>query len=64
VTGENAATVARTDELSSRYLIAFAADLADAIADLAARYHDEHTPNGRWHRVVVAAHPRPAHNKL
>lgn len=38
---------------------AFTAELADAVTRLAARYHDEHTPGGRWHRLVVAAHPRP-----
>lgn len=37
----------------------FTAELADAVTRLAARYHDEHAPGGRWHRVVVAAHPRP-----
>lgn len=38
---------------------AFAADLAEAVTTLCARYHDEGTAGGRWHRVVVAAHPRP-----
>lgn len=38
---------------------AFAEELAATIRDLAARYHDETAPKGRWHRVVVAAHPRP-----
>ena len=38
---------------------AFATDLAEAVTSLTARYHDESTPNGRWHRLVVAAHPRP-----
>jgi DNA-binding transcriptional ArsR family regulator len=103
VLGENAATVARTDKLSSRYLIAlagrmvrdvaglacaadaagkplatmsidtdirfasaadrsaFTVELANAVAGLAARYHDERAPNGRWHRLIIAAHPRPAH---
>jgi DNA-binding transcriptional ArsR family regulator len=98
--GEAAATIDRTDRLSSRYLIALAArmvrevatlarraeaarkplatlsidteirfasagdraaftrDLADAVATLAARYHDESAAGGRWHRLVVAAHPR------
>ena len=37
----------------------FTRDLTSAIAALAARYHDEHAPNGRWHRVVALAHPRP-----
>jgi len=38
---------------------AFTAELAAAVNDLAARYHDESAANGRWHRLVVAAHPRP-----
>lgn len=97
--GEAAATLDRTDRLSSRYLIALAArmvrevatlarraqaagqplatlaidteirfasagqraaftrDLAEAVTALAARYHDETADSGRWHRLVVAAHP-------
>lgn len=39
---------------------AFSAELAHAITDLAARYHDEHSPGGRSHRVVVLAHPLPS----
>jgi DNA-binding transcriptional ArsR family regulator len=39
---------------------AFTRDLADAVATLGARYHDEHAPGGRWSRLVVLAHPRPA----
>lgn len=39
---------------------AFTADLAAAVTSIAARYHDESAPAGRWHRLVVAAHPRPA----
>jgi hypothetical protein len=35
---------------------AFAADLTSAVLDLAARYHHD---DGRPHRLVVAAHPRP-----
>ncbi len=38
---------------------AFTAELAAAVAALAARYHDESAAAGRWHRLVVAAHPRP-----
>ncbi len=38
---------------------AFTAELADAVRTIAGRHHDEHAPNGRWHRLVVAAHPRP-----
>ena len=36
---------------------AFSQDLANAVADLAARYHDADAPGGRPHRVVVLAHP-------
>lgn len=38
---------------------AFTADLANAVATLAARYHDEKSPGGRSHRVLVAAYPAP-----
>src|SRR5215207_5741516 len=36
---------------------AFTRDLAEAVTTLAARYHDESATGGRWHRLVVAAHP-------
>lgn len=36
----------------------FTKDLTNAVAELAARYHDEDAPKGRWHRLVVASHPR------
>jgi DNA-binding transcriptional ArsR family regulator len=36
---------------------AFTRELGTAVAALAARYHDETAPRGRWHRLVVAAHP-------
>ena len=39
---------------------AFTAELAAAVRTIAARYHDERASGGRWHRLVVAAHPRPA----
>ena len=38
---------------------AFADDLAAAMRALAARYHDESAPGGRWYRVVAVTHPRP-----
>jgi DNA-binding transcriptional ArsR family regulator len=38
---------------------AFTAELTREVTRLAARYHDETAPGGRWHRLVVAAHPRP-----
>jgi DNA-binding transcriptional ArsR family regulator len=37
----------------------FSQELAAAVAELAARYHDEEAPGGRPHRVVVLAHPLP-----
>lgn len=38
---------------------AFTQDLADAVAALAARYHDGDAPRGRAHRLVVASYPAP-----
>lgn len=38
---------------------AFTGELTQAVAALAARYHDEHAPGGRPHRLVVMAHPLP-----
>ena len=38
---------------------AFSSDLADAVTKLVARYHDESTPGGRAHRLVIVAHPLP-----
>jgi DNA-binding transcriptional ArsR family regulator len=36
---------------------AFAEELADAVARLVSKYHDEDAPGGREHRLVVAVHP-------
>jgi len=38
---------------------AFADDLAAAVTALVSRYHDASAPDGRPHRLVVAAHPTP-----
>ncbi|MFL5381961.1 MAG: helix-turn-helix domain-containing protein [Longimicrobiaceae bacterium] len=38
---------------------AFSAELAEAVAKLVAKYHDESTPGGRAHRLVVVSHPLP-----
>jgi DNA-binding transcriptional ArsR family regulator len=38
---------------------AFTNDLAEAVAGLVARYHDERAPGGRAYRMVVAAYPAP-----
>ena len=42
---------------SPREREAFAEELLEAIARLAAKYHDEIHPEGRTYRVVVGAHP-------
>jgi hypothetical protein len=39
---------------------AFTAELTEAVRRLAAKYHDEKSRGGRWHRLAVIAHPRPA----
>jgi DNA-binding transcriptional ArsR family regulator len=39
---------------------AFTNELTTSIASLVSRYHDESASGGRWHRLVVAAHPLPA----
>lgn len=38
----------------------FTRELTEAVSSLAARYHDEQAPGGRWHRVVTLAHQRPS----
>ena len=38
---------------------AFADELTSAVTKLAAKYHDEKAPDGRWQRVVAAVHPVP-----
>lgn len=45
---------------SSAERAAFAAELRDAVLALAGRYHDESARDGRWYRLTVLAHPRPA----
>ncbi|MEE1767118.1 helix-turn-helix domain-containing protein [Streptomyces sp. JV185] len=39
---------------------AFADELAQAVADLVGRYHDEAAPEGRNHRMVIGLHQIPA----
>jgi DNA-binding transcriptional ArsR family regulator len=43
---------------SSQSRAAFAAELADRIAELVAKYHDESSPGGRRFRLVSVVHPR------
>ncbi|HYC32717.1 MAG TPA: helix-turn-helix domain-containing protein [Gemmatimonadales bacterium] len=38
---------------------AFAEELADAVARLAAKYHDDRAPGGRRFRLLAAVHPAP-----
>ncbi|MHC9291316.1 winged helix-turn-helix domain-containing protein [Mycobacterium sp. LTG2003] len=38
---------------------AFTRELSDAVLSLAARYHDDTAADGREHRLVVAAYPKP-----
>lgn len=60
--GQPLATLAIDAEIrfaSAADRAAFTDELSSAVARLAARYHNEAAPQGRWHRVVVAAHPRP-----
>lgn len=38
---------------------AFTNELTGLVTSLAARYHAEASPGGRWHRLVIVAHPRP-----
>ncbi|MBO0515142.1 ArsR/SmtB family transcription factor [Streptomyces beijiangensis] len=40
--------------------MAFAEELAQAVAVLVGRYHDEAAPGGRSHRVIVGLHQAPA----
>src|SRR4051794_2241696 len=48
---------------SAKDRAAFAAELAEAVNDLVAKYHHEHAPRGRDHRFVVALHPTITNDK-
>lgn len=39
---------------------AFTAELTRTVAKLASQYHDESSPGGRSHRLIVVAHPSPS----
>ena len=43
---------------------AFTAELSSAVTTIVGRYHDESAADGRWHRLVVGAYPRPATESL
>ena len=58
--GQRVATFALDGEVrfaSAADRAAFAEELAGAVADLMATYHDPGAPRGRDHRLVVALHP-------
>lgn len=61
-TGKRLATLAVDTEVRFRSATdraAFSHELTEAIAKLVSKYHDESTPGGRAHRLVVVAHPLP-----
>jgi DNA-binding transcriptional ArsR family regulator len=60
--GKQLATLAIDTEIRFRAAserAAFTAELTEAIARLAARYHDATAPGGRAHRLILVAHPSP-----
>jgi DNA-binding transcriptional ArsR family regulator len=60
--GKGLATLAVDTEIrfrSAAERAAFTGELTDAITKLVSKYHDESTPGGRAHRVVLVAHPLP-----
>lgn len=60
--GKRLATLAVDTEVRFRSpedRAAFSAELAESIARLVSKYHDESAPGGRAHRLVVVAHPLP-----
>lgn len=60
--GKRLATLSMDTEIRFRSpaeRAAFTNELADAVARLAAKYHDAAAPGGRAHRLVVMAHPLP-----
>jgi DNA-binding transcriptional ArsR family regulator len=61
-TGKRLATLAVDTEVRFRSTAdraAFSAELTEAIAKLVSKYHDQHSPGGRAHRLMVVAHPLP-----
>lgn len=60
--GHTLATLSIDSDLrfaSAESRAAFTTELTELVTTLAARYHDESAPEGRWHRLVVAAHAHP-----
>jgi DNA-binding transcriptional ArsR family regulator len=60
--GKRLATLAVDTEVrfrSASERAAFSSELTEAITRLVSKYHDESTPGGRTHRLVIVAHPLP-----
>jgi DNA-binding transcriptional ArsR family regulator len=60
--GKRLATLGIATEVRFRSAVdraAFSAELTAAVATLVSKYHDPHSPGGRAHRLIVAAHPLP-----
>lgn len=60
--GKRLATLAVDTEIRFRSpteRAAFSHELAEAVANLVSKYHDETAPSGRVHRLIVLAHPLP-----
>lgn len=60
--GKGLATLAVDTEVRFRSAAdraAFSSELTGAITKLVSKYHDESSPGGRAHRVVLMAHPLP-----
>lgn len=58
--GKPLATLAIDTEIrfaSAADRAAFSSELANVVTVLAAKYHDEQAKGGRWHRLIVGAHP-------
>ena len=45
---------------SPEHRAALAAELAETVRRVAAKYHDESAEGGRWYRIIAVSHPRPA----
>lgn len=61
-TGKRLATLSVDTEVRFRSAsdrAAFSTELAEAIATLVSKYHDECAPGGRAQRLVIVAHPLP-----
>lgn len=66
-TGKRLATLSVDTEVRFRSpteRAAFTHELAEAVAALVSKYHDESAPGGRAHRLVVVAHPLPQLSEL